>query len=240
MRALSETQKLLYELRPPNYGLLTGLLCYLMESVGSTARITPTVVLEALRSLNIAAIVNRFGMAFLHDLDVRSMEEALPKVQSADDVLVRTQLRLRDDRVQRQKQSVHFRESIYTQSWGEVIRAVEREPWNIIAPWQFRELAVKEATVGLFRRFTQQLWFMPSEKVIVPAFGRPPTNDLREAMAAWSFAVVYKTTSSAAFSAIHTGHFRAVTGPKQPLFAERARIYFPDPEDMKKLDGKWL
>ena len=85
--AIGQCQMQLYQRQKPaaNYGIMSGIFAFLMQSVLFTPAIVRGYVQESLTQLNFKAMVNRFGIFFLHDLDM-SKELCLPEVVEVDDV----------------------------------------------------------------------------------------------------------------------------------------------------------
>src|SRR5215471_2993752 len=87
IRTICHVQCKLHTIRPPNYGILTGLLSYLLQSVLYTPPTTSSHVNESLALLRFRQVVDRYGMFFLHELDL-TKEICLPEVLPMDDMKV--------------------------------------------------------------------------------------------------------------------------------------------------------
>src|SRR5277367_5481516 len=85
MQSIYQVQHQLYTTHPPNYGILMGLLTYLLQSILFTPQTVSSYVNESLALLQFHQVVDRFGMFFLHDLNL-NQRICLPPVLRKDDL----------------------------------------------------------------------------------------------------------------------------------------------------------
>ncbi len=79
---------------PDNFLILSGVLSYLYQSVVSTPVKVHTFVRRALAELLYGNVVARFGMFFLHNLDVTLEESIFPELSAVDDFKIRSTFNL--------------------------------------------------------------------------------------------------------------------------------------------------
>jgi hypothetical protein len=142
IQAICHVQHQLHAIRPPNCGILTGLLSFLLQSVLYTPPTTSPHVNESLGLLRYRQVVDRYGMFFLHDLDL-IREICLPEVLPMDDLKVLQSLGVNLQR----KKTIHKPHNPDLSShplgeaptWAEVERCIEEEPWKLIRSWNWSE-----------------------------------------------------------------------------------------------------
>ncbi|KAI6139421.1 hypothetical protein BKA82DRAFT_4364858 [Pisolithus tinctorius] len=85
--ALQLAQTSLRELEPPNLGILTGIICHMIQCMSTTAIIIDFHVRESMAPLQVSRMCEQFRMFFLLDLDLHHVPH-LPEVQDHDDLEV--------------------------------------------------------------------------------------------------------------------------------------------------------
>lgn len=144
LKKLSDIHERLYQRRehPPNYGILTGLFAFLMQSILFTPPQTDPYVTESLNLLCFREVVERFGLFFLHDLDL-SLNHCLPEILRMDDADVYRSLKIsthRTKRLQLQHLQPHPQIEVNpdehpigpTPTWKQLENALQKQPWNIL------------------------------------------------------------------------------------------------------------
>ncbi|KAI5996592.1 hypothetical protein F5J12DRAFT_896119 [Pisolithus orientalis] len=87
IRALQFAQISLKELEPPNLGILTSIICHMIQCTSTTEIILNFHVRESMALLQVSRVCERLGMFFLLDLDLHHVPH-LPEVQDHDDLEV--------------------------------------------------------------------------------------------------------------------------------------------------------
>jgi len=257
LEALLDHHTSLYRRNPSasNYGVMTGLFTYLMQSVLFTPTMVNSYVRESLALLNYKATVDRFGMFFLHDLDM-TKDICLPGVLVKDDLDILRKLgvesmhRLRlppadppgiDDE----------EEEAYpigrTPSWKELNNALKIQPWTIMKHWTWpsaldqyensEEGSIIHSASKLFQLFTSQIWAALNNSWKSNIVLHAPTT-LQAALECWTLDNIHKCLNSYWILPCNSNIHGDIPGPKAPSFASRSGLYFVKPAS-KKLEGLW-
>lgn len=226
-------QKALYQRRPTNYGRITGVITHLIRSVETTPMMVPAHVIKSLADLQLRQNRSRFGMMFLHNLDIKSSSLALLDIDDEDtaDVLAVLKIRKkykprsRSPESRRRLSSVTYPLGEYP-TWNAVQTAVRDEPWNVIRQYTELHLPLHIIVQRAFKAFTQQMWDNLNTAHLSDR-AAPTVFTLESAMKAWSLGNVYDTIMKVSWEAINTGIWKNIRGPKEASFKERAKLYFP-------------
>jgi len=242
MQAIFQVQHRLYTLSPPNYGILTGLLTYLLQSVLYTPTMVSSYVNESLALLRFREVVDRFGMFFLHDLDL-SREVCLPAVLRADDLGV---LKALGVKLVKKKTHRSLDSDVPTEayplgeapSWADVESCIRDQPWTLMRPWLWSDNLglLNQAACQLFKQFTTHIWtclnarWCTNEDPIRP-------ESLHDAIESWTLTKVHARIKSVSFIACNATLLGNIPGRRVLSFAERRALYFPASSD--DLVGYW-
>ena len=183
-------QRRLQQIHPPNYGVLTSLVCYLIREVTSTQLIPPAHVRESLNILQTQTVMNSFGTLFLHTLDIRD-KFVIPDIQEYDDGIVLKSLGIAKTSQQRSTRTVNTTPNLPsiefpigpTPAWSEIKDAVSSNPASFVRPFTYsRYLGINEHAVRLFLTFSEMM------RLLVASSWRNPRAErkletLEEAMA---------------------------------------------------------
>ena len=231
-----EAQLKLAKLKPPNYGILTAILMHLIRSVSVTPMRTPAYVNQALVSLNFGPMMERFGMGFLHDLDLEIGN--ISGVASEDDDVVKHAMK--------QARKSKARKVVVTPPtdleanfplgpsppWTQVVSTICDEPASLMREWRWIDhWDSNETASGLFTQMTTDIWLILNEKVIYTPPGSPHPKTLKEAMEVWTIEFIQKTVICPTFKASNAGLQGGKTGQKQLSFSSMTDIFFPKPLD---------
>jgi len=188
---ISAFQKRLCQLedRPPNYGLITSILSYMLQHVGITPIIKDHDVIEALADLHFNAISRRFGCFFLHNLDLSSGQ--LPDIQEEDSETLIWMLKgnkvTANTQPKGQTGNPADQPSFRSLTWKQLCDSLntQKNPRTTIKPfiWDHSWLMFSVAE-AIFCAFTTQWWLFQTDGGFTPMERAPFT--LREAMDLWT------------------------------------------------------
>jgi hypothetical protein len=187
---------------------------------------------ESLALLRFRQVVDRFGMFFLHDLDL-NRKICLPPVLRKDDLGVLKSLGVN---LSKKKTVKSFDPEVTTEeyplgeapSWNEVERCIKDQPWKLMHSWLWSDslgLLNRNACL-LFQKFTTHIWtclnakWRTSQEPIRPAC-------LQDAIKCWTLDNVHSQIKSVAFIPCNADLLGNVPGRRVPSFADRRSLYFP-------------
>lgn len=241
---LSRRLKVLYEAHsklwlklPSNYGVISGLYAFLMQSVIFTPPRVNSYIRDTLSALNYKQNCDRFGMFFL-DLNDPSQMDAIPEISPAE---ILRELKLRTFRQRKpQPDRVLDYDSEYplgdAPTWKEVTFSLRSNPTTLIPSWE-EPLEIERYAdcepgtpesyaVEIFIAFTCNLWIIlhPNRRTRPEVTIKPRT--LAEALRYWSVDFIMEEIDDVKFKPCHSGGHG---GPGRPSmsFSERRKIYFP-------------
>ena len=85
LEGLNNVHATIYRLQPPNYGVISGLFAYLMQSVIFTPPVVNAYVRESLAALQYRGHCDRFGMFFLDTLNLGDRSCMIDGILNKDD-----------------------------------------------------------------------------------------------------------------------------------------------------------
>jgi hypothetical protein len=245
LETLVEHHMCLYQRSPAafNYGVMTRLFTYLMQSVLFTPTMVNSYVRESLALLNYKATVDRFGMFFLHDLDM-TKNICLPGIPVKDDLDVLCKLGVHGlHRPPPDLPGNHDEEEeAYpigrTPSWQELNTALKVQPWAIMRHWTWpnaldqykdaEEGSMMHAASKLFQLFTSQIWATLNDSWKVnPDLHAPIT--LQAALEFWTLDQLHKRLKAYWIIPCNSDIHGNIPGPKAPSFASWSGLYFVEP-----------
>ncbi|KIM49948.1 hypothetical protein M413DRAFT_6757 [Hebeloma cylindrosporum] len=241
---LSETQAYLFATRPANYGVLSGLLAYLMQSVMFTPPVVNTFVRESLAALQFKRIADSFGMFFLQTLDLQA-EQCLEDVLQVDDPSIKRILgTLKEPGVQFIRPPAPEDEPDNyplgrNPTWAEIKRSLQDNPLELVSPWSFpvelqsyvnaAAASIEQKACKIFIAFCRGLWISLNPQWL--AHGAQPVEPttVQGALECWSLDyIVQRTTKDAEYRPCNSGRFKGGSGPRSIPFGERWKTYFVD------------
>lgn len=236
---------------------MSGLFAFLMQSVLFTPAMVRPYVKESLQRLNFNAIVNKFGMFFLHDLDM-SKELCLPEVVEQDDLDVLRALGLNPRQAQLAATAPGWQHGdnngsddiAYplgrTLTWNELKTALSEQPWVILHQWswpseldKFRDAqsgSPEHLASSLFQLFTAQVWAALNASYKSDAALRR-IETVENAVEFWSLDSIHKYLKAYSLIPCNSMVRGRAAGPRVPSFEERASLYFVKPN--KELAKLW-
>jgi hypothetical protein len=231
---IEKTQRILETRRPENYGILTGLLTHMLRSVVSTPMEVPSFVNESLALLNTRQLVDRFGMLFLHNLNLKR-ENPLEDVQEQDDLGVLKAIGVADHLKKRKPRlptpapdDPDVFPIGHSPTWKEIVKCFQESPWLLMKAWTWREewSQMNNHAVKLFILCTNHVWMSLNVTLLVD--GIPPiSTTLQEAMESWTIQSVHSTIRSVQFIPCNAGLEGSIPGRRVKNLQERRPVYFP-------------
>jgi hypothetical protein len=233
---LEAIQLRLYKSPPPNYGLLTSIIVHLMRNVSFSVSSKRSYLTEALCDLNYESTIHRFGMFFLHDLDITQGQ--LHPVMQRDNGDVDKAMGLHK---KGKKRATRTMAAILTHhpdlpndsfplgeapTWSDLQSCLKHDPIKLIKPWVWNSAWDKDAdTSELFNGFTNDVWLALDHKVLSKPLSR--TRTLKDSMELWSVASIKTNFLDVSF--IPNG--QGISKKKKSCwsFRDLASKYFPDP-----------
>lgn len=210
-----------------------------MQSVLFTPVMVNSYVNESLALLRFRQIVDRFGMFFLHELDL-TKANCLPEILEVDDMGVIKALGGKLPKPKRRMEGVLGDDGYplgATPSWQEVRQTIGQKPWELMRKWRWPtdlEDAVTEqldspAKIAgdLFAQFTTHFWSLLNGKWQCPNLLTVTAVTAQEALEYWTVESVYERLKQCTFLASNAGLTGAIPGTRQVSFEERVTLYFP-------------
>jgi hypothetical protein len=226
-----------------------------MQSVLFTPTMVNSYVRESLALLNYKASVDRFGMFFLHDLDM-TKDICLPGVLVKDDLDILRKLAVEGMHGLRLPHADppgndDDEEEAYpigrTPSWQELNTALKVQPWTIMRRWAWPsaldrykgagEGSMMHAASKLFQLFTSQIWATLNNSWKASPDLHAPTT-LQAALECWTLDQLHQCLKTYRIIPCNSDIHGNIPGPKAPSFALRSRLYFVQPAS-KPLGGVW-
>lgn len=257
---LNHVHEKIYLKQPPNYGVLSGLFAYLMQSVIFTPPVVNTYIRESLTALQYHRNCEVFGMFFLDNLEVENRSCMIKGILEEDDAMVKGIL---GPLVRKPRFALHKRQD-YEESdddrtfplgprptWNAIRRSVESDPTILVPRWEglpeeirvYSESCEDGSTLQsageIFRKFTQQMWMSLHEGWrITPGFQISPQS-VEEALKNWTVDFILEHCVEPTFRACAMTGLQHVTGKHVASFAERKQIYFPSADKRSKEKGNF-
>jgi len=260
LNILNNVHEKIYRLQPPNYGVISGLFSYLMQSVIFTPPMVNTYIRESLAALQYQRNCDVFGMFFLDSLDLDNQSCMIEGILEEDDGLVKSILGhlVRKPRLYfiRPEEDDDIEDSHFPigrrPTWQEISASIESNPMILMRRWEGIPDGIShyaedncdngsmESRAGLiFRKFTRQLWMSLHDHWRVnPRFPISPQT-VEEAIKSWSLEFVVEHCQDPTFRACTMPGIQHVSGRRVPTFGERRIIYFPSEEVSTKKSNFW-
>jgi hypothetical protein len=255
LSVLNKVHEKIYRMQPPNYGVISGLFAYLMQSVIFTPPRVNQYVRESLAVLQYTRHCDAFGMFFLDTLDLNNAACLIPEILPADDASV---LRFLGPLVRKPRLPIASREGDQedlsqfpigeTPTWKQITRSLEANPTVLIGKWgglpaELRGYAnpvegSTEYVAGqIFIRFTRQMWMALHDGWRIDTTFDIAPETIEEALSNWTVDFVLQHCVNPLFMSCNTG-LKNVSGRPVPSFAQRWKLYFAL-EDGEALGKFW-
>jgi len=241
---LNKTHERIYRMQPPNYGVISGLFAYLMQSVIFTPPKVNAYVRESLAALQYKRHCDTFGMFFLDTLDLNNAGCLIAEILPEDDVSV---FRILGPLVRKPRMPIASREEDeedLTQypigkrpTWKQITRSLEANPTTLIKKWDgmpadlfqyenANEGSTEEMACDIFCKFTSQMWMALHEEWRIDATFDIAPRTIEVALTQWTVDFVLQHCVNPIFVPCNTG-FEHVTGRHVASFEARFKMYFP-------------
>jgi hypothetical protein len=254
---LYELHGTISKLGVPNYGIISGLFAFLMQSMFFTPSRVEGYVRESLALLRYRENSNMFGMFFLDSLDV-SKKCVIEEIVEYDDAGILRLLKLTQGS-RRQSQARHAELEMVDDdqdqfplgrnpTWQQISISLKANPTILIPKWDgtldrnlqkydkdsrdSNELALNAGKV--FISFTRQIWLKLGDYWKADHLKRDTVQTVEDALEVWSVDRCLDKTTSAVFLGINT----TGDGRHREDFKDRRKIFFPDGREWK-LDKAW-
>jgi hypothetical protein len=224
-----------------------------MQSTLFTPPIVNTYVRESLWLLRFQNIVERFGMFFLHDLDM-NLDICVPEIRDWDDADVfRTMGVSQNAKIKfarrhglSSKLLPHANREEYPigrdPTYQTLQSALKREPWNIMRKWEWmndleefgmaEDGSIAQIASMLFQKATGHLWLLLNKGW---TYGEDVAlinpKDLREAMECWSLDKIHRRLPSYQIRPCNAELRGNIVGQRMVPFRERWKAYFYPEKD---------
>ena len=221
-------------LQPLNYSIITGIIMHLIRCVSTSPIVIPTYVRKALQDLRFEAIGNRFGMFFLHDLDLE--QGTLDGIDAKDDTKVQFAMR---SVIRRRRQVKPLgpvnprpssdRELLYpygeTPTWSMIAEAIRTTPDVLMRPWAWNETwGDHRLAAHLFVQMTVDIWLTVAGDTLLILPPHPDT--LEAAMETWTVTSIQQLFINPSFIASNAS-LEGGKGKRHTLFDDMVAIFFP-------------
>lgn len=256
---LDSVHKQIFRKQPPNYGVLTGLFAYLMQSVIFTPPRVDTYIRESLALLRYKQNCARFGMFFLDSLDLNT-SRIIPEVLERDDdtvlrILGHVYRKPQIPMATRQEEDMEVFPLGKFPTWKEISKSLGLNPTVLIKKWSglpgnllsYQDInissginmgSLKEKAISIFIDFTAQIWASLNNRWrLEPEFEIAPKT-LEAALNIWTVDFVLTHCAHPNFHACNTGIFNNVPGRPVLSFSKRRKTYFP-PERKTAKEKYW-
>ena len=217
------------------------LFSYLIQASAITPDIRIADLSSSLAVLCFAPVAERYGLFFLHELDLETGD--LPEIVDADDgrlLRILKVKRRRNQAVRRLREVELNQDGIESITWPELVNYVADHPTEFLHLFTWEdELVVNECAIDLFERFTREYWMSLSAEYVDQG-ALPPITCIKDAIEWWSVeSLCAKTKHEVEFMPCNAGLTGAITGRKHPSFQERRSVFFPGPEVQHTRSSSW-
>lgn len=224
-------------LDPANRGLITCLIMHLIRSIITTPQKIPAHVTKAINDIGLEGTRERFGLPFLHDLDLKTAY--LPGIDQRDSKEVLQSMQAKHGQKEVSNDETVSAEVVLdganeypfgsSPSWNEVQNALKtsRTAGLFIRPWQWKECwAHNDLADKLFINFTRDFWSSLNKQLVKQDVNEALT--LQEAMSMWSLDSFIQTLipDTYQFMANNAGLSGVMAGNRHTSFIDRRRQFF--------------
>lgn len=223
-----------------NFKTLTCLIMHLIRHVAITPITKLTFLRRALQDIRFEAVMDRFGMGFLHDLDLdRGTLGNIPQDSPEANWVMRS-AKTKGGPSKRIVNSAP--DSIFplghAPSWHEVVETMANNPGLLLKPWVWDGNWDNHRRASfLFVKFTVDMWITLNETHVEIPVPHPET--LRDAMEIWTYPFLATAFKSTIFVATNHGLEGSIPGKRTSSFRDMVKIYFPPPDTNFHKDSPW-
>ena len=237
-------------MRPPNYGVLSGLFAFLMQSVMFTPPMVNTFVRESLAALEYKRHCDSDGMFFLHTFDITKNPCLIGILQEDDSSVKRylggglkvpgvslirgpqAALAESDDEQGRVEYPLGR-----TPTWAQIKQSLQADPFELVPRWRFplelktyeeaARSSVKGKACKIFIKLCRAIWFILHPGWLKPEGDAVEPTTINGALECLTVDFIADRMVNVQFRPCNAG-LRGVSGRPMLSFGERLRIYFPD------------
>jgi hypothetical protein len=220
----------------------------------------PSYVRSTLNMLHQRAVIERFGMFFIDDLDPDDMERINVNLGKKDgSEILREHKRalaiMLPPKKAKDKGTQLIASSISmeypwgkTISWSMLKRLCKQHPVDFLRPFNFEKVDIEqssqeisEITEDLFIAFTKETWLCFHE-TFLPAGIRPKPSDLKEAMEVWACQNILAILGGKSTFLPSTHRLEGAPKKKNSdvSFLELRSLHFPSPNKYFKPNSIWI
>jgi hypothetical protein len=231
-----------------------------MQNIMVTPSYIPSFVQSALNNLQQRAVMERFGMFFMDDLDPEDMERIIVNLGAKDGSEIgrehkralATMLSMKKAKDKGVQLIASLRSTEYpwgeTISWFTVQRLCKQQPVDFLRPFHFQtpdigqsSPEILEITTDLFIAFTKEAWLCLQESFL-PAGIRPIPSSLKAAMEIWACGNILALLGGKSTFLPSTHQLEGAPKKKNPdvSFQELRSLFFPSPNKHFKASTIWV
>src|SRR5262245_4260835 len=219
-----------------------------MQFVLFTPTMVNTYVNQSLTQLRFRQCVDRFGMFFLHDVNLEE-SVVLEEVAEIDGLDVKRILGASKENRKRKAAAIdtHTKISLGSEpSWEQVKEALVSNPLEVMKKWQWPQV-LEPTAIGppegmakkageIFRRLTLYAWLLVHPSWSTTKEVRIDT--VQDALASWTVESIMQRLKDVSFMACNAGLAGPIPGKMQNWFEDREKLFFR--ESWKKMSSAWM
>lgn len=235
--ALAAIQQRMAAIRPSNYGLTTTLIMHLIRSVCHAPDVRLPHLKRAFTDLSFELNSERFGIFFLHSLDLDAC--FIADIESIDDAVCSAYYESHVKVVRRRP--TEFRVAPRwadlmefplgrIPSWEDWALGMSQNPEQLVKTWTYDRAwanGFDEVTVSLFIRFTRE--YVGSLRPEVLMAGIPALETLEQAMDVWTVIGIKKVVINPTFVPSSSNVPGRKPGAVSKSFPDQLGTFFPKP-----------
>ncbi|KZP12222.1 hypothetical protein FIBSPDRAFT_985742 [Athelia psychrophila] len=235
---LQEVQRMVSKARPSNYGTVTTLIMHLIRCVCHAPTVALPHLNRTLRDLNYGPVVQRFGMFFIHGLQ---LEAGFIEGMDADDDEDCTKYYSKEMKRYKKKVGKHLTLPVNNPtvdlavyplgpkpSWEQWKAGMSSNPGLLVRPYVFDEIwaaGLNEDSTGLFKSFCREYVTTLRDDALR---GEAPLPDtLEDAMNLWTVKIMGETVVSSGFQPSNHGVVGPFQGARHLSFSDQMFHFFP-------------
>ena len=185
---LKDLQIKLSRRRPANYGSLTSLIMHLIRLSVTTPQAKHGFLHDALADLKFGPIIERFGMFFLHDLDLDTC--FVPEIDGEDGQEAKRLFKT-TGKAAHHIPMVSVPTALHplgcAPTWAQVVMTMDANPTQLIWGWVWDDSwASNRTAASLFIDFTVDMWLSLNPNPGLLQVDPPYPQTLEDAMKTWS------------------------------------------------------
>ncbi|KAJ7148192.1 hypothetical protein C8R43DRAFT_952798 [Mycena crocata] len=240
LHALYDLQQQFASIKPPNFITLSGLVAFMLQSLNSTPQRVESFVRRALGLVRFDGVMSRYGMFFLHNLEI-THPTVIPEIDEVDAPelkrFVDTYVKSHRPRVQKKGKiapdTSSNEKSLGTPSFSEFSEILLHQPHLAVRDWHFPPDLEEYSTAmrdnvmyhacEVFSTFTRMVWFLLHPAHQIEPDGRIPLNNVRDTLEFWSVRSMISRLHNPRFIACNAG-VPGATGRQTEPFGSHKRV----------------